>query len=160
MVTGSGLQPPAWRCGCYLDRSGEKGDQHRASRLRAEEGDEEGERTSSDPSEGAGLDFELEDEADDEKDATSTDRAAADHPGWASLNTAESGPGRPGPAVAGDTDTLDAAKIRRLSAYLGDSLTLGRALSTPIADPPQLTVLQSRHMRPACCRVGRCCVDC
>jgi hypothetical protein len=42
--------------------------------------------------------------------------------------------------VAGDAEKLDAAKIRRLSAYLGDSLSLGRALSTPIADPPQLTV--------------------
>ena len=116
------------------------------SPLHTEEGDEEGERSSSGKSEDAGLDFELEDEAYDEKDAVPTGRASADHPGWAALNTTESGPGGRGPVVAGDADKMDAAKIRRLSAYLGDSLSLGRALSTPIADPPQLTVRRNKHV--------------
>ena len=52
--------------------------------------------------------------------------------------------------VAGDAEKMDAAKIRRLSAYLGDSLSLGRALSTPIADPPQLTVPSCQPPAASC----------
>jgi len=101
--------------------------------LPAEEGDEEGEDTSS-ASEAGGLDFDMEDDGDG-----STRRSAgpaADQPGWAALRMAHAAPND----RTADAAKLDAARIRSLSAFLGDSLSLGRALSTPIADPPQLTV--------------------
>ena len=73
---------------------------------------------------------------------------AADQPGWAALAMANTAPS----ARTADAVKLDAARIKSLSAFLGDSLSLGRALSTPIADPPQLTV---RRGRTSCFQVIR-----
>ncbi len=102
--------------------------------LPAAEGDEEGEDTSS-ASEAGGLDFDMDDD-EDGSNRRSAAGQAADQPGWAALRMAHAAPN----AQTADAAKLDAARIRSLSAFLGDSLSLGRALSTPIADPPQLTV--------------------
>ena len=107
--------------------------------LRAEEGDEEGEDTSS-ASETGGLDFDMEDDGDGSNRRSTG--AAADQPGWAALRMAHAAPN----ARTADAAKLDAARIKSLSAFLGDSLSLGRALSTPIADPPQLTVRWMNHV--------------
>ena len=74
----------------------------------------------------------------DDEDATKrrSSGRAADQPGWAALRMANAAPN----ARTADAARMDAARIKSLSAFLGDSLSLGRALSTPIADPPQLTV--------------------
>ena len=114
----------------------------------AEEGDEEGEHTSS-ASEGGGLGFDMEDAEDEDRGMAAGD--ATGQPGWAALHTAIAEPiGRRRSAsaqAAADAAKLDAAKIKSLSAFLGDSLSLGRALSTPIADPPQLTVRRDHTLK-------------